>query len=484
MDHITSHRQFSPSHTLQFTLEEHLLENAPFTPSKSRTKTKLTESEDDICSLFGDYPSSSDPSPVCELDGVRNDRNTNAKSTIPTVQSSRQPDRHFILDEPLPTNPTNSPASESGQVKQLSPAHLYQERNRKSALSLHQCNITSITWPDCSSENVQAPRLTNEDESNRRPPRPPKPPFIADAAGEGFKLSGHAQPRASTISPEHKHPTPSQYTSLPQSRKWPQPHSRCVECFPSEQKVSSIVPRETWIDSSPHKPHDQQRFAHGGVENAYRVLLGDPDKPFPAPIPTSDRLPLLRAILSPESRAAFLQSLSTNYGASSSRSKEDTFLKHLAGLLSRPSRLVPHWQKLRSSTPITLTLYQPLHSSQCTSPQVQVSYMVHVETVLSAYQKRAANSEQNVPSPHTPMDGYTRLFELRLFVPTLCLEIVQPFIVGMRHPIFVTIASIFICVFAFLLRFLAGMGFQNLSSLHEDRPYLDEEDPQSAALQK
>ncbi|EAW23441.1 uncharacterized protein NFIA_021500 [Aspergillus fischeri NRRL 181] len=483
MDHITSHRQFSPSHTLQFALEEHLQENAPVTPSKSRTKTKLTESEDDICSLYGEYPSSLDPFPVRELDGVRNDRRTNAKSTIPTVPSSRQPDTHFIFDEPLPTNPTNSPASESEQAKHLSSAHLYRERNRKSALSSHQCNITSITWPDCSSENVQAPLLTNEDESNRRPPRPPKPPFLTDAAVEGLKLSGQAQPRASTISPERKHPTPSQHTSLPQPRRWLQPHSRFVEYLPSEEKVASIVQRETWIDSSPHKPHDQRRVAHRGVQNAYRVLLGDPDKPFPAPIPTSDRLPLLRAILSPESRIAFLKSFSTDFGPSSSRPKENTFLKHLAGLLSRPSRLVPHWQKLRSSTPITLTLYQPLHSSQCTS-LVQVSYMLHVETVLSAYQKRAADSEQHVPSPHTPMDRYTRLFELRLSVPTLCFEIVRPFIVGMRHPIFVTIASMFVCVFAIILRFLAGMGFRSLSSLHEDRLYLDEEDPQSAELQK
>jgi hypothetical protein len=98
---------------------------------------------------------------------------------------------------------------------------------------------------------------------------------------------------------------------------------------------------------------------------------------------------LLRAILSPESRIAFLRSLSTDYGASSSRPKENTFLKHLAGLLSRPSRLIPHWQKLHSSTPITLTLYQPPHNPQRSS-LVQVSYMVHVEAVLSASRKRAA----------------------------------------------------------------------------------------------
>ncbi|GFF35282.1 hypothetical protein IFM58399_04156 [Aspergillus lentulus] len=480
MDRITSHRQFRPSHASQFALEEHLQENAPVTPSKSPNKTRLTESEDDNCSLFGEYSSSLDLSPVRELDGVRNDRNTNVKSTIPTVPFSRQLDTHFIFNETLPTNPTNSPASESEQAKHLSSAHLYRERNRKSALSSHQSNITSIT---CSSENIRARLLTNEDESNWRPPRPPKPPFLSDAAVEDFKLSGQAQQRASTISPERKHPTPSQHAILPQPSRWPQPHSRFVEYLPSEEKVASFVQRDTWIDSSPQKPHDQRRVAHRGVENAYRVLLGDPDKPFPAPIPTSDRLPLLRAILSPKSRIAFLRSLSTDYGASSSRPTEDTFLKHLAGLLSRPSRLVPHWQKLRSSSPITLTLYQPLHNSQCSS-LVQVSYMVHVETVLSAYRKRAADSEQDVPSPNTSMDGYTRLFELRLSVPTLCFEIVRPFIVGMRHPVLVTIASMFVCVFAIVLRFLAGMGFRSLSSLHEHRPYLDEEDPESAALQK
>ncbi|PKX89664.1 uncharacterized protein P174DRAFT_378591 [Aspergillus novofumigatus IBT 16806] len=483
MDHITSHRQFSPSHTLQFALEEHLQENAPVTPSKSPNKTRLTESEDDICSLFGEYPSSLDPSPVRELDGVRNDRSTNVKSTIPTVPSSRQPDTQFIFDEPLPTNPTNSPASESEQAKRLSSAHLYRERNRKSALSSHQSNITSITWPDCSSENVRSRLLANEDESNWRPPRPPKPPFLTDAAVEGFKLSGQAQPRASTISPERKHPTPSQHASLTQPRRWPQPHSRFVEYLPPEEKVASTVQRETWVDSSHRKPHDQRRVAHRGVQNAYRVLLGDPDTPFPAPIPTSDRLPLLRAILSPESRIAFLRSFSTDHGASSSRPKENTFLKHLAGLLSRPSRLIPHWQKLHSSTPITLTLYQPPHNPQCSS-LAQVSYIVHVEAVLSASRERAADFEQDAPSSHTSMDGYTRLFELRLPVPTLCFDIVRPFIVGMRHPILVTIVSMFVCVFAIILRFLAGMGFRSLSSLHEDRPYLDEVDPESAALQK
>jgi hypothetical protein len=110
--------------------------------------------------------------------------------------------------------------------------------------------------------------------------------------------------------------------------------------------------------------------------------------------------------------------------------------------------------------------------------------MVHVEAVLSASRKRAADSEQDTPSSHTSVDRYTRLLEFRLLVPTLCFDIVRPFVVGMRHPILVTIASMFVCVFAIILRFLAGMGFRSLSSLHEDHPYLDEEDPESAALQK
>ncbi|KAF7181358.1 hypothetical protein CNMCM7691_000576 [Aspergillus felis] len=483
MDQVTSQRQFSPSYTLQFALEEHLQENAPVTPPKSPNKTWLTESDDDICSLFGEYPSRLDLSHVLELDGVRNDRSTNAKAPTPKVPSSRQTDTHFIFDEPLPTNPTNSPASESEQAKHLSSAHLYRERNRKSALSSHKSNI-SITLPDCSSENVRASLLTNEDGSVWRPPKPPKPPFLTNAAAESFKLSGQVQPRASTISPERTHPTPSRHTNLPQPRRWPRPHSRFVEYLASEEKNASTAQRkETWIDSSLHKPQDQRKVAHRGVENAYRVLLGDPNKPFPAPIPTRDRLPLLRAVLSPVSRIAFLRSLSTDYGGSSSRPKEDTFLKHLAGLLSRPSRLIPHWQKLRSSTPITLTLYQPLHSPRCSS-LVQVSYMVHVEAVLSAYRKRVADSEQDVPSSHTSVDGYTRLFELRLPVPALCFDIVQPLVVGMRHPILVSIASMFVYVFAIILRLLAGMGCRGLSSLHEDHSYLEEEDSDSAALQR
>jgi hypothetical protein len=110
--------------------------------------------------------------------------------------------------------------------------------------------------------------------------------------------------------------------------------------------------------------------------------------------------------------------------------------------------------------------------------------MVHVEAVLSAYQKRAADSEQDVSSYRTSIDGYTRLFELRLPMPTLCFDIVRPFIVGMRHPILVTIASMFVCTFAIILRFLAGMGLWSLSSPPEDQPYLEEEDSDSAALQK
>ncbi|GFF82432.1 hypothetical protein IFM53868_03466 [Aspergillus udagawae] len=482
MDQVTSQRQFSPSHTLLFALEERLQENAPITPSKSPNKTRLTESEDDICSLFDEYPTRLDLSHVLELDGVRNDRSTNAKATTPTVPSSWQPDTHFIFDEPLPTNPTNSPASESEQAKHLSSAHLYRERNRKSVLSSHKSNI-AITWTECSSENVRASLLTNEDGSIWRPPKPPKPPFLSDATVDGCNFSGQGQPRASTISPGRKHPTPSHHTNFPQPRRWPRPHSRFVQYLPSEGKNASTAQRkEAWMDLSPHKPHNQRKVAHRGVDNAYRVLIGDPDKPFPAPIPTSDRLPLLRAILSPESRIAFLRSLSTDYGASSSKPKETTFLKHLAGLLSRPSRLIPHWQKIRSSTPITLTLYQPLHSPRCSS-LVQVSYMVHVEAVLSAYQKRAADSEQDVSSYRTSIDGYTRLFELRLPMPTLCFDIVRPFIVGMRHPILVTIASMFVCAFAIILRFLAGMGLWSLSSPHEEHPYLEEEDSDSAALQ-
>ncbi|GIJ84652.1 hypothetical protein Asppvi_003501 [Aspergillus pseudoviridinutans] len=483
MDQVTSQLQFSPSHTLQFALEERLQENAPVTPSKSPNKTRLTESEDDICSLFDEYPTRLDLSHVLKLDGVRNDRSTNAKATTPKVPSIRQPDTHFIFDVPLPTNPTNSPASESEQAKHLSSAQLYRERHRKSALSSHKSN-TSITLPDCSSKNVRASLLTNEDGSVWRPPKPPKPPFLTDAAAESFRLSGQVQPRASTISPERKHPTPSYRTDLSQPRRLPRPHSRFVEYLPSEEKNALTAQRkETWIDSSPHKPPDQRKVAHRGVENAYRVLLGDPNKPFPAPIPTSDRLPLLRAVLSPESRIAFLRSLSTDYGASPGRPKENTFLKHLAGLLSRPSRLIPRWQKLRSSTPITLTLYQPLHSPRCSS-LVQVSYMVHVEAVLSAYRKRVADSEQDVPSFETSMDAYTRLFELRLPVPTLCFDIIQPFVVGMRHPVLVTIALMFVCVFTIILRFLTGMGCRDLSSRHEDDSYLEEEDSDSAALQR
>jgi hypothetical protein len=54
----------------------------------------------------------------------------------------------------------------------------------------------------------------------------------------------------------------------------------------------------------------------------------------------------------------------------------------------------------------------------------------------------------------------------------------------MRHPILVTIASMFVCTFAIILRFLAGMGLWSLSSPPEAQPYLEEEDSDSAALQK
>lgn len=444
MDHVTSQRQSDPSHTLQFSLEEHLQENAPVTPSKSPNKSRLTESEGE---------------------------------TISTVPFSQRPDTHFIFDEPLPTNPNNSPASESEQPNQLSSAYSYRERNN--ALSSHKPNIISTTWPDCS-ENVQANFLTNEGGTIWRPPRPPKPAFLTVV--EGFKLSGQAQPRARIIPPGRKHPKPLPPAILLQPRRWPRPYSRFVENTPSEEKNASAVQRkETWMNPSLLKPH-QGKIAHRGAENAYRVLLGDPDKPFSAPIPTNDRLPLIQAVLSPESRIAFLRSLSTDYGASPSRPKEDKFLKHLAGLLSRPWRLIPHWQKLRSSTPITLTLYQPLHSQRCSS-LAQVSYMVHVEAGLSADRNRAADSQQDGPPSHTSMDGYARLFQLRLPVPTLCFDIVRPFVVGMRHPILVTIASMFVCVLAIILRFLAGVGFRSRSSLEEDHPYSEEEDSDSAALQ-
>jgi hypothetical protein len=44
-----------------------------------------------------------------------------------------------------------------------------------------------------------------------------------------------------------------------------------VEYLPLEEKVASIVQRETWIDSSHHKPHDQRRVAHRGV--AMRIVF-------------------------------------------------------------------------------------------------------------------------------------------------------------------------------------------------------------------
>ncbi|KAF7121925.1 hypothetical protein CNMCM5793_009479 [Aspergillus hiratsukae] len=458
------------SHTFQFSLEEHLQENEPVTPSKSPNKTRLTESEG-----FDEYATRSDRSHVLEFDDVRNGRKTNAKATTSTV-----PVMHFVFDEPLPTNPNNSPASEGEQANQLSSAYPYRERS--SALSSHKPNIISITCPDCSLENGSCSFLTDEGGSNWRPPRPPKPPFLT--AVEGFKLSGQAQPRARIISPESKHPQPSPRASLPQPRRWPRSYSRFVENTPSEEKNASAVQRkETWINTTLLKPHHQEKIAHRGAENAYRVLLGDPDKPFPAPIPTNDRLPLLRAVLSRESRIAFLRSLTTDYGASSSRPKETTVLKHLAGLLSRPSRLIPRWHKLRSSTPITLTLYQPLHSPRCSS-LVQGSYMVHVEAGLSTDRNRAADSQQDGPSSNTSMDGYARVFQLRFPVPTLCFDIVRPFVIGMRHPILVTVASMFVCVLAIILRFLAGIGFWGLFSGHEDHPYLEEEDSDSAALRK
>jgi hypothetical protein len=453
MDHVTSRRQFGSSHTLQFSLEGHLQENEPVTPSKSPNKSRLTESEGENRNAFDEYAPILDPSHVLEhLDDLRNEQSTNAKATTPTA-----PFTHFIFDEPLPRNPNNSPASESEQANELPCKHL-------------------------SSENVRANFFTNKGGNNWRPPRPPKPPFLT--AVEGFKLSGQGQPRARILPLEHKLPKLLPRAILLQPRSWPRPYSRLVDNLRSEETSASAVPRkETWINPSPLEPPHQLKIAHRGAENAYRVLLGDPDKPFPAPIPTNDRLPLLRAVLSPESRIAFLRSLSTDYGASPSRPKEDKFLKHLAGLLSRPSRLIPRWQKLRRSIPITLTLYQPLHSPRCSS-LVQVSYMVHVEAGLSADRHRAADSQQDGPPSHTPMDGFRRVFQLRLPVPTLCFDIIRPFVIGMRHPILVTIASMFLCVFAITLRYLAGMGFRSRSSLEEDHPYLEEADSDPAALRE
>ncbi|KAL2798244.1 hypothetical protein BJX66DRAFT_55060 [Aspergillus keveii] len=260
-------------------------------PQARNAKATGYEQEGSASPLFNQR----DSHPFDTLDG--DDKYKDLLFTFPRLYSDIAADKDPFLDRAMPLNPHNPPISLSGNQSELGSWR----KDKQNALFLAKSDKNTINRVHKAAPSSDDPLGSLFNSRRARPPRPTKPSFLSDI---GIPFHGKAEnippflesgpieqseardPRPMTPSlslPLRTGRNVSQYTERPVIEQYLEPR-------PSRPKQSwetrSIIPCRYFS-----RPFSTRELEILGIP------LNNPDMPFPAPIPTVDKLPLRRGII-------------------------------------------------------------------------------------------------------------------------------------------------------------------------------------------
>jgi F-type H+-transporting ATPase subunit delta len=217
--------------------------------------------------------------------------------TFPRLYSDMAVDKDPFLDRAMPLNPHNTPISLSGNQSQLGSWR----KDKQNALFIAKSDkntINRVHKVAPSSDDLFGSLFNSR---RARPPGPTKPSFLSDI---GIPFHGRAEnippflesgPIEQSVPRDRRPVTPSLSLPLRTGRNVSQYAERPIieqylEPRPSRPKQSwetrSIIPCRYFS-----RPFSTRELEILGIP------LKNPDMPFPAPIPTVDKLPLRRGII-------------------------------------------------------------------------------------------------------------------------------------------------------------------------------------------
>ncbi|KAJ0421875.1 hypothetical protein BJY00DRAFT_311598 [Aspergillus carlsbadensis] len=236
-----------------------------------------------------------DSHPFDTLDG--DDEYKDLLFTFPRLYSDIAADKDPFLDRAVPLNPHNTPISLSGNQSELGSWR----KDKQNALFLANSDKNTINRVHKAAPSSDDALGSLFNSRRARPPKPTKPSFLSDI---GIPFHGKAEnippflESGSIEQSDARDPrpvTPSLSLPLRTGRNVSQCTDRPVieqylEPRPSRPKQSwetrSIIPCRYF--SRPFSSRELEILV---------IPLNNPDMPFPAPIPTVDKLPLRRGII-------------------------------------------------------------------------------------------------------------------------------------------------------------------------------------------
>ncbi|KAL4967933.1 uncharacterized protein BDV14DRAFT_14769 [Aspergillus stella-maris] len=222
-------------------------------------------------------------------------------STFPRLFSDLTTERDPFSDHRgIPLNPHNTPISQSGRQSETGSC----EKDKRNA-PLAAKHVKQALGRSSDADDSFANPLTSVSHSGRptwKPPRPPKPSHLSDIDLSPQRETENIRPLTRLQLPKRgnsKRALPEAfYRSLPSrrtSRNISQPFGRSTSGQAAES--DSVIPKRSWQTRS---IVPCRYFPRPFTEQELKILgipLNNPDMPFPAPIPTMDKLPLRRGII-------------------------------------------------------------------------------------------------------------------------------------------------------------------------------------------
>ncbi|KAL4956693.1 ATP synthase [Aspergillus filifer] len=221
--------------------------------------------------------------------------------TFPRLFSDLTTERDPFFDHRgIPLNPHNTPISQSGRQSETGSC----EKDKRNA-PLAAKHVKQALGRSSDADASFANPLTSVSNSGRptwKPPKPPKPSHLSDIDLSPQRETENVRPLPRLQLPkkgDSRRALPEAfYRSLPSrrtSRNINRPFGRSTSGQAAES--DTLIPKRSWQTRSIvlcryfPRPFTEQELKVLGIP------LNNPDMPFPAPIPTMDKLPLRRGII-------------------------------------------------------------------------------------------------------------------------------------------------------------------------------------------
>ncbi|KAL4797493.1 ATP synthase [Aspergillus venezuelensis] len=222
-------------------------------------------------------------------------------STFPRLFSDLTTERDPFFDHRgIPLNPHNTPISQSGRQSETGSC----EKDKRNA-PLAAKHVKQALGRSSDADDSFANPLTSVSNSGRptwKPPKPPKPSHLSDIDLSPQRETENVRQLPRLQLPKRgdsRRALPETfYRSLPSrrtSRNISQPFGRSTSGQAAESEP--VISKRSWQTRS---IVPCRYFPRPFTEQELKVLgipLNNPDMPFPAPIPTMDKLPLRRGII-------------------------------------------------------------------------------------------------------------------------------------------------------------------------------------------